>query len=272
MGYIEEDDTDTDGSTDDEDGGGASSDTDPESFSRQYHLRARRRRPSLSGSDGESAARDSVLERRESVSTDGNTDSQQKRSSGVPEGKKNKAPGDVVPVGATMTLSAQAAAIINARSPIPKTPPPLPPPPLPPPLPARVYMGAAVGAEFGIVPVVDEDMLPVMSAPVASVSSVSGRWQQSSSRVRTMSLNRPVELEHPIERNTAVPSRTKVMFFFTGSRPYHRWCEAAGRLAHGWCQENNINCTAYGTNHVFQSLLFSTGAATSNEVEYSSGR
>ena len=215
MGYIEEDDTDTDASSEDEDGDGASSGTDVESSSRHYHLRARHRRPSLSGSDGESAASDSVHERRESFSTDGSTDSQQKRSSVAPEGKNNKVPGDIMPVGATMALSAQAAAILNARSPVPKTPPPPPPPPLPPPLPARVYMDAAGGAEFGDMPVVEGGTLPFVRTPAALVSSVSGRWQKPLSWVRKTSFNRPVELEHPIERNTAVPSRYKVTLFST---------------------------------------------------------
>ena len=133
MGYIEEeDDMDTDGNSEDEDGGGGSSGTDPESISRRYHLRARRL-PSISGSDSERAARDSANEWKTSFSTD----RQQKRQSSVPGVEKNTASG----VGAAMTLSAEAAAIVNARSPLPKTPPPPPLPTLPPPRPARPYKG-----------------------------------------------------------------------------------------------------------------------------------
>ena len=169
------------------------------------------------GASGNGSGSDSVNERGKSFITHSST-SRHKRPSKAPGGKQQKAPGSATTVGPTVTLSAEAAAIVNASSPPPKAPSPSK-------APERVDRRAAVGAEFGVGPRAEEFALPFVPASPPSDASGPGRRRGDFSLVRSMSFSKPVELGHPVERITTVSSTTKVPCAtdFPSILPYWMW-------------------------------------------------
>ena len=167
------------------------------------------------------------------------------------DSKKGLQRGGTAAVGPAMTLSAEAAAIANAASPPPKTPPVgtrngaeavpggkavLKTPPV----------GTRNGAEEvsggkAVLPAeqVTTPFWAISAAPVSSVSSrrperspsgrrqdrsPSGRWQDQSPSARSKSFVKPVALDHPVTGNgTASPPGTKV----GGPCSTRAWLQAA---------------------------------------------
>ncbi|CAM9174754.1 unnamed protein product, partial [Laminaria digitata] len=143
------------------------------------------------GGGGGGSGSEDVVERKEALVSDGENDGEQKRpmksfghdivgggsddevgrKSGTHDSKRAlRRAGSNVAVGAAMTLSAEAAAIANADSPPPKTPP------------ERTRNGtrttvAAAGKAA-------TPTRPLGAASPAPVSSVSGRWAERSPSVR----------------------------------------------------------------------------------------
>lgn len=158
-----------------------------------------RRRRTAGGSGGSESGSDSVAEHSKAYSSDGSTDGERRRHLSASENKSKakKTPGDMVPVGAAVTLSAEAAAIVNSKSP-PATKPELP------------TTGENEAEEKNDdVPVVAVD---TSKSGLSSATLVSPRPDQPRKRLSTRSIssNRPVELDHPVEIHPSASFKAKV--------------------------------------------------------------
>ena len=187
-----------------------------EAESRKYLGRAGRSsrhmprgRRTSGGSSGSGSGSDSfaVDERIKSFTSDGSTEGYHRKQLSVSAGKMNKTPGGVRPVAARVTLSAKAAAIMNAKS----------PPATSPELPTRDETGTEVENANEPVPSVPVDTQTIELSPATPVSPMPERLRKRLS-VGSLSLNRPVELDHPVVMGTNSSFNTKVECT-TGSRP-----------------------------------------------------
>lgn len=168
--------------------------------SRSYKRRGKRTGGGSSGS-GSGSGSDSFVfdERKKSFSSNSSTEGEKKRQLSVSEGKMNKTPGGMAPVGVAMTLSAKAAAILNATSP-PATKP------------ERSLSGkdeTEVEGTTDAVPLVPEDTSTFELSPATAASPMSARPRKRLS-ARSLSLNKPVELDHPVVMHTTSSFNTKV--------------------------------------------------------------
>lgn len=180
---------------------------------RSSSYRAQGRRTS-GGSSGSGSGSDSFAgdERRKSFRGKGSTEGEHWKQLSVSDGKMRKmhgVHGGIAPVGAAVTLSAKAAAIVNATSP--------PATATAPELPTRGQNETEVEGKSDDVPSVPVDTSTAELTPVKSVSPMSNQPRKRSS-ARSISINRPVELEHPVVMRTSTSFNTKVKCT-TGSQP-----------------------------------------------------
>lgn len=191
---------------------------------RSSSYRAQGRRTS-GGSSGSGSGSDSfaVDERRKSFRGNGSTDGEHWKQLSVSDGKMRKmhgVHGGMVPVGAAVTLSAKAAAIVNATS----------PPATGPELPTSGQNGTEVEGKSDDIPSVPVDTSTAELTPVKSVSPLPNRPRKRLS-ARSISLNRPVELEHPVVMRTSPSFNTKV-----------EWTTGSQTVVDSVCRRENRAC------------------------------
>ena len=148
-----------------------------------------------------------ISEQSESFDTDGSTDVEHRRRprvSGSKTKRKNKGPGGVAAVGAAMTLTAEASAIVNAKSPAINEATPSS-------LTTKGHDDEGAMPEFAPALAL-ETTAPLAPWSAAPVVPISGRSQEKSSRMRMLPSDKPVALDHPVTKNTHSLSSSKVEF------------------------------------------------------------
>ena len=174
--------------------------------------------------------RAAISEQSKSSDTDGTTDEEQQRLPRVSvrkKKKKNKGPGGVAEVGAAMTLTTEASAIVNAKSPAPNEA-------------MESSLTTKGHDEEGEMPDFTPELALEVTAPLAPwsappVSPVLGWTQEKPPVMRTTSSDRPVALDHPVTRNTGSLSSRKV-YFVAG-------CTSGGRHGLGMKNQRRLIAT-----------------------------
>lgn len=166
--------------------------------SSSYKPRGRRTGDGSGGSDsgGESIAVDG---RMNSFRSDGSTEGEHARQLIAFDDKIKNTTGGMVSAGAAMRLSAKAVAILNAKS----------PPATRAELPTRGQSETDLKQETDAVPSVPADTAVTELSPAMTVSPMPDRPREQLS-ARSFSLNRPVELNHPVMVHTTSSPNTKV--------------------------------------------------------------
>lgn len=176
---------------------------------RRSSSRKPRGRRTSGGSSGSGSGSDSftVDEQKKSISSDGSTEGAHRRKLSVSDGKMKKTSGSMAPAAAAVTLSAKAAAILNAMS----------PPVTRPELPTRGDIEAEVEEANDAVPFDPVDTSAFELSPATHASPVPDRSRKRPS-ARSLSLNKPVELNHPVVMHTTSSFNTKVKYCITSSQ------------------------------------------------------
>ena len=159
-----------------------------------------------------------ISEQSKSFDTDDSTDVEHRRRprvSGSKKKRKNKRPGGVAAVGAAMTLTAEASAIVNAKSPAPNEATPSS-------LTTKAHDEEGAMPEFAPALAL-ETTAPLAPWSAAPVLPVSGRAQEKSSRMRILPSDKPVALDHPVTKNTSSLSSSKVKFVAGYTLPPTAW-------------------------------------------------
>lgn len=167
---------------------------------RKSSNRKPRGRRTGSGSSGSGSGSDNfaVDERKKSNSSDDSTEGVHRRNLSASDGKMKKRARGMAPAAAAMTLSAKAAAILNAMSPPARRPE----------LPTRDHE-TEVDEANDAVPSVPVDTSTFELSPATHVLPVPDQSRKRLS-APSLSLNKPVELGHPVVMHTTSSLHTKV--------------------------------------------------------------
>lgn len=219
---------------------------------------------SESGSGSDSFAGD---ERRKPFRSNGSIESERRKQLSLSDGKMKKIPRGLIPVGASVTLSAKAAAIMNAKS----------PPATRTELPTRGPNETKVEEKSDTVSSSPVDTSP---AEISLVTPVSPMPDRSRTRLsaRSISLNKPVELDHPVVLRTTSSFNSKVECI-TGYRSVagnvggrdNRGCLRHGQFEVCWRWCMSYLCTTRVSNRAYSMTMIRheyDALSTTNGVTY----
>ena len=197
-----------------------------------------RRTSGGSSESGSGSDRFTADERNKSFRSSGSLEGERRKQFSLSDGKMKKIPGGMVPVGPAVTLSAKAAAIVNATS----------PPAMKPKLPTRGNNETEVEEKSDAIPSIPVHTSTAELSLVTPMSPMPDRSRRSLS-VRSISLSKPVELEHPVVLRTTSSFNTKVECI-TGYHPVaghvgrrdHRPCLRHWQylLCWSWCMSSHV--------------------------------